>query len=108
MTQSYSSYSSMKIKVLIVDDEPLARKGVALRLREESDMEIVGMCSNGKLAVQRIQELAPDLVFLDIQMPLMSGIEVMRARWRDRRLANDSRCEAARNWLLLRLPVSIG
>lgn len=69
----------MKIKVLIVDDEPLARKGVALRLREESDMEVVGMCSNGKLAVQRIQELSPDLVFLDIQMPLMSGIEVMRA-----------------------------
>jgi two-component system LytT family response regulator len=69
----------MGIKVLIVDDEPLARKGVALRLREEADMEIVGMCSNGKQAVQRIGELAPDLVFLDIQMPLMSGIEVLRA-----------------------------
>jgi two-component system LytT family response regulator len=69
----------MKIKVLIVDDEPLARKGVALRLREEADVEIVGMCSNGKQAVQRIGELAPDLVFLDIQMPLMSGIEVLRA-----------------------------
>jgi two-component system LytT family response regulator len=69
----------MKIKVLIVDDEPLARKGVALRLREQSDVEIVGMCSNGKQAVQRITELAPDLVFLDIQMPLMSGIEVLRA-----------------------------
>jgi two-component system LytT family response regulator len=67
------------ISVLIVDDEPLARRGVALRLREHQDMEIVGMCSNGKQAVQRIVELAPDLVFLDIQMPLMSGIDVLRA-----------------------------
>jgi two-component system, LytTR family, response regulator len=69
----------MRIKVLIVDDEPLARKGVALRLREQPDIEILGMCSNGKQAVQRILELAPDLVFLDIQMPLMSGLEVLRA-----------------------------
>jgi two-component system, LytTR family, response regulator len=67
------------IKVLIVDDEPLARRGVALRLREQPDIEIVAMCSNGKQAVQRIIELTPDLVFLDIQMPLMSGIEVLRA-----------------------------
>jgi len=67
------------IKVLIVDDEPLARKGIALRLRESPDMEIVGMCSDGKQAIQRIPELAPDLVFLDIQMPLVSGIEVLRA-----------------------------
>jgi two-component system LytT family response regulator len=67
------------IKVLIVDDEPLARKGVALRLREQADVEIVGMCSNGKQAIQRISELQPDLVFLDIQMPLMGGIEVLRA-----------------------------
>jgi two-component system, LytTR family, response regulator len=69
----------MVIKVLIVDDEPLARKGVALRLREYPDIEIVGMCSDGKQAIQRIPELAPDLVFLDIQMPLVSGIEVLRA-----------------------------
>jgi len=69
----------MSIKVLIVDDEPLARRGVALRLREQPDVEIVAMCSNGKQAVQRIVELSPDLVFLDIQMPLMSGIDVLRA-----------------------------
>jgi len=69
----------MKIKVLIVDDEPLARKGVALRLRDDAGIEVVGMCANGRQAVQRITELQPDLVFLDIQMPLMSGIEVLRA-----------------------------
>lgn len=69
----------MKIRVLIVDDEPLARKGVALRLRDHPDMEIVGMCADGRQAVQQIAELAPDLVFLDINMPVMGGIEVLRA-----------------------------
>ena len=69
----------MSIRVLIVDDEPLARKGVELRLRTQSDVELVGMCTNGRQAVQRITELQPDLVFLDIQMPLMSGIEVLRS-----------------------------
>ena len=69
----------MKIKVLIVDDEPLARTGVSLRLRAHPDMQIVGMCSNGRQAIQRITELTPDLVFLDIQMPLMSGFEVLRS-----------------------------
>jgi len=69
----------MTIKVLIVDDEPLARKGVALRLREHPDMEVIGMCSDGKQAIQRIAELAPDLVFLDIQMPVIGGIEVLRS-----------------------------
>jgi two-component system, LytTR family, response regulator len=69
----------MKIRVLIVDDEPLARKGVALRLREHPDMEVIGMCADGKQALQRIVELAPDLVFLDIHMPVMGGIEVLRS-----------------------------
>lgn len=69
----------MTIRVLIVDDEPLARRGVAVRLRKESDVEVVGMCTNGRQALQRIVELKPDLVFLDIQMPLMSGMEVLRA-----------------------------
>lgn len=66
------------IKVLIVDDEPLARRGIALRMRDQPDIEVVGMCTNGRQAIQRIVELAPDLVFLDIQMPLMSGIEALR------------------------------
>jgi two-component system LytT family response regulator len=69
----------MKITVLIADDEPLARRGIALRLREHPDIEIVGMSADGRQAVQRIAELAPDLVFLDIHMPVMSGIEVLRS-----------------------------
>jgi two-component system, LytTR family, response regulator len=66
------------VRVLIVDDERLARRGVALRLRRYPDMEIVGECADGLSAVEAISELAPDLVFLDIQMPGMDGFEVLR------------------------------
>jgi two-component system, LytTR family, response regulator len=67
------------VRVLIVDDERLARRGVALRLRRCGDVEIVGECADGLSAVEKILELAPDLVFLDIQMPGMDGFEVLRA-----------------------------
>lgn len=66
------------LRVLIVDDEPLARRGVRSRLRKHSDIEIVGECGTGKAAVTAIRERLPDLVFLDIQMPDISGFEVLR------------------------------
>jgi two-component system LytT family response regulator len=68
----------MKINVAVVDDEPLARQGVAIRLRQHSDFEIIGECSNGREAQSFILEHRPDLVFLDIQMPYMNGIDVLR------------------------------
>ncbi len=61
------------MRTLIVDDEPLARRGVALRLNRFSDVEIVGECADGTSAVQKILELSPELVFLDVQMPGMDG-----------------------------------
>ena len=67
------------MRALIVDDEPLARQGVALRLRRFKDIEIVGECGDGPSAVKDILELSPDLVFLDVQMPGMDGFEVLRA-----------------------------
>jgi two-component system, LytTR family, response regulator len=67
------------LRVLIVDDEPLARRGVALRLGAFPDIEIVGECGNGKQAVETILELSPDVVFLDIQMPGMDGFDVLAA-----------------------------
>jgi two-component system LytT family response regulator len=67
------------VRVLIVDDEPLARRGVVHRLRRFKDVEIVGECGDGVSAVERILERAPDVVFLDIQMPGMDGFEVLRA-----------------------------
>ncbi len=67
----------MTLRVAIVDDEPLARDGVALHLRAEPDIEIVAMCADGAEAVSSIRELAPDLVFLDVRMPGLSGFEVI-------------------------------
>jgi two-component system LytT family response regulator len=61
-----------------VDDEPLARRGVLLRLRKFEDVEIVGECADGSSAVEKILELSPDVVFLDVQMPGMDGFEVLR------------------------------
>ena len=67
------------MRALIVDDEPLARRGVALRLKTFGDVEIVGECGDGYSAVEKILELSPDVVFLDVQMPGMDGFEVLRA-----------------------------
>lgn len=66
------------MRALIVDDEPLARRGVALRLNRFRDVEIVGECGDGPSAVDKILELSPDVVFLDVQMPGMDGFEVLR------------------------------
>jgi two-component system LytT family response regulator len=69
----------MSLRTLIVDDEPLARRGLRLRLERAADVEILGEAGNGREALERINELKPDLVFLDIQMPGMSGFDVLRA-----------------------------
>jgi two-component system, LytTR family, response regulator len=67
------------VRVLIVDDEPLARRGVVLRLRKFKDIDIVAECRDGPAAVEKILALSPDVVFLDVQMPGMNGFEVLRA-----------------------------
>ncbi|NYF77941.1 LytR/AlgR family response regulator transcription factor [Granulicella arctica] len=69
----------MKIRVLVVDDEPLARQGVALRLQHHRDIEIIGECVNGREAQEFILKQKPDLVFLDIQMPYLNGIDLLRS-----------------------------
>jgi len=67
------------VRAVIVDDEPLARRGVRLRLQKFKDVEVVGECGDGASAVEKILELSPDVVFLDVQMPGMDGFEVLRA-----------------------------
>jgi two-component system LytT family response regulator len=64
-------------KVLIIDDEPMARERIRDLLNEETDMEIAGECRNGIEAVSAINRIKPDLIFLDIQMPGMDGFEVL-------------------------------
>ncbi len=66
------------IKSLIVDDEALARRGLALRLASIDGIEIAGECGNGREAIAAIENLRPDLVFLDIQMPGLDGFDVVR------------------------------
>jgi len=65
------------MRVLIVDDEPPARKKLAEFLRRERDVEISGEAANGMQAAELIDELQPDVVFLDVQMPGMNGFEVL-------------------------------
>ncbi|MGA9355645.1 MAG: LytTR family DNA-binding domain-containing protein [Terriglobales bacterium] len=67
------------MRALIVDDEPLARRGVVLRLRKFKDVQVIGECRDGLSAVEKILELSPDVVFLDVQMPGMDGFDVLRA-----------------------------
>ncbi len=69
----------MKIRTLIVDDEPLARDRIKRFLRDESGISIIGECGNGEEAVVVIQNEKPDLVFLDIQMPEKNGFDVIRS-----------------------------
>lgn len=68
---------SRKIRTLIVDDEPLARRNLRLLLERDRQIEIIGECRNGREAVKAIDTLAPDLIFLDIQMPEMDGFDVL-------------------------------
>ena len=68
-----------KIRALIVDDEPLARDGVRLHLEAQTDIEIIGEAIDGDNAVEMINELRPDLVFLDVQMPGLDGFGVIEA-----------------------------
>lgn len=65
------------LKVLIVDDEPLARENLRILLQEESDIEIVGECNNAVEAIGAVHKLRPDVLFLDIQMPRISGLEMV-------------------------------
>ncbi|QJR82567.1 response regulator transcription factor [Alteromonas pelagimontana] len=69
--------SEQKIKTVVVDDEPLARKGLRTRLERHADIEVVAECQNGVDAVSVISKLRPDLVFLDIQMPGLNGFQVI-------------------------------
>ena len=65
------------ITVLIIDDERPARKRITELLQEQEDFEIVGECSNGEEAIETIEKILPDMVFLDIQLQDMNGFEVL-------------------------------
>ena len=68
---------SSKISTIIVDDEALARRGLELRLAEHADFQVVAQCANARDALPAIRTHMPDLVLLDIQMPGLSGFELL-------------------------------
>lgn len=68
---------SGRIRALIVDDEALSRQGLLIRLKTAPDFEVVGEAANARAALEAIREHQPDLVFLDIEMPGMSGLDLV-------------------------------
>ena len=66
-----------KLRALIVDDEPLARSNLAVLLRRDAEIEIVGECASGQEGLEGIRSKKPDLVFLDVQMPEYDGFDVL-------------------------------
>jgi two-component system LytT family response regulator len=70
---------AVRIRALVVDDEPLAREMIREMLATDSEVEVVGECANGREAIEAIKASTPDLVFLDVQMPELGGFEVLES-----------------------------
>src|SRR5579872_6557426 len=69
----------MQLRCIMVDDEPVARKGMEEDLREIAFVELVGIAENSYQAVELVAALCPDLIFLDIQMPGLNGLDLIRS-----------------------------
>jgi DNA-binding NarL/FixJ family response regulator len=68
----------VSVRVLVVDDQRVVRDGLALLLRVSPDVELVGTAENGRAALDRLDELTPDVVLMDLRMPVMDGVEATR------------------------------
>jgi DNA-binding NarL/FixJ family response regulator len=69
----------MTTRILVVDDMQVIRRSLRLYLEQESDLEVCGEAENGKSAIDRVQELWPDVVVIDLSMPVMNGLDAARA-----------------------------
>lgn len=68
----------MQINVVVADDHPVVRQGITQILELENDIKVIGQASNGKEAVNVVRELKPDIVLMDINMPILNGIQAMQ------------------------------
>ena len=71
--------SSTPLTAIIVDDEPLALEGLKLRLEKIPEIKVIGEAKDGDIAIQLCHELSPDVMFLDLRLPGLNGIEVVQA-----------------------------
>ena len=67
-----------RIRVLVADDEAIAREGLVALLAADPDIEVVAQCADGAQAVKALREMRPDVAFLDVQMPALDGFAVLR------------------------------
>jgi two-component system response regulator NreC len=68
----------MTIKVIVVDDHAVVRAGIRMLLESDDELEIIGECENGQMAVELVKKLSPDVVLMDVTMPVMDGVEATR------------------------------
>jgi DNA-binding NarL/FixJ family response regulator len=73
-----SDFQSESIRVLVVDDQSLIREGLAIILDTQPDIDVIGQAENGRQAVKLVEQLNPDVILMDIRMPLMDGIKATR------------------------------
>src|SRR4029453_5527303 len=69
----------VRIRGFVADDHPLYREGVVRAIKDRPDLELVGQCGDGRMAVAHVQELEPDVVALDMRLPSLNGIQVITA-----------------------------
>ena len=75
---AHTMLGTEKIKVLIVDDHPLMRKGLRMSIEEEPDLKVVAEASDGQTALEQIEKFQPEIALLDIEMPKLDGLEAAR------------------------------
>ena len=78
MAKKASEKGGDALRVMIVDDHELFRRGIQMVLEQESDLEVVGEATDGEQAITKAEELTPDVVLMDVRMPKHTGIEATR------------------------------